>query len=712
MSPEQARGRAVDRRADVWAFGCVLYELLTAQKAYDGETVSDTLAAVLRAEPDWSALPASTPASVHKLLHRCLQKDPKKRLRDIGDVRLEIDEILAAPAEAATGGASVAVLSPPRWKRVLPWAIAALFLFATAFANWQLKREWEKSGPPVTRFNVTLPAELGIGFGIRPSLALSGDGRMLVYVAEDSRGERLLYLRSLDSDDSQPLPGTEVAYNPFFSPDGRWVGFFARGNQLRKVPVTGGVSQPLSEGGPLARGAFWGTDGFIYFNPGVGNGVQRVPENGGVIERLTTLDTGKNEQSHQWPELLPGGRILLFTVMAGDVRATRTDALDLRSGARRTLLENGSQARYLPSGHLLYVQGEYLMGAPFDPEEARLTGPAVRVLQQLTIDPAVWAAQFAVSANGSLAYLKGGVATAGRSFVWSDRKGTSKEVAGPARAFDQPFLSPDGRSLAVTIRDTNPDIWVYDLTRSALSRLSFAAGEDETPLWFPGGKRIAWAADRERRTILAKAADGSGEEEQLAHPTGHSHLNSISPDGRFLTFSQAGGLGRAGPTTSTGWDVWLLPLDGEKKPKALWATQFNESNAMFSSDGHWLAYDSDESGRTEVYVQPFPGPGGKWQVSTDGGSEPHWVPQRKEIVYRNGDRFYAVPVQVSPTFSAGAPQLLFEGPYRRGLAPTFGVTTDGQRILLLKEGQNDRPREVHVVLNWTEELKRLLPKKQ
>ncbi|MGH9861789.1 MAG: protein kinase domain-containing protein [Candidatus Acidiferrales bacterium] len=705
MSPEQARGRAVDRRADSWAFGCVLYELLSGRQAFSGETVSDTIASVLKTEADWSALPAATPPSVRRLLRRCLEKDPKRRLRDIADAWLQMEEALREPVATVTA-TPVALPAGPRWQQLLPWALAGVLLVVSLFASWQW---WERGNPSrgVTRFAVTPPSE-HLVIAARPAVALSPDGRRFVYVA-DHEGVTRLYLRNLDQLEATPMPGTENASGPFFSPDGQWIGFFAAA-KLKKVAVQGGGSVALCEA-PDPRGATWMPDDTIIFSPGFTTGLFRVPANGGVPQPLTTPDASHDERTHRWPEALPGGKAVLFVI--GEVNSpdyyldAQIAVQLLETGERKLLPIQGTFPRYSSTGHLLYATAAGLFAVQFDLSRLETTATPAPVLEAVGVTTDTGAGHYGISPTGSFVYVPGS-GFGENTLVWVDRKGAVQPLAAPPRPYEQPHLSPEGKRVAVVVGAGEvagtANIWVLDIARGTLTRLTFE-GTDRSVLWSPDGERITFNSERNGKTgIYWKPADGSGSEEALIPPGLTAIPESWSPDGKFLAISQVEGQNLG--------DLWILPLEGERKPKPFLQTRFDEWGAQFSPDGRWLAYVSTESGREEVYVQPFPGPGGKWQVSTDGGLFPLWSRSGRELFYLNrSNRLISVPVATQPSFAPGTPQGLFDAPpaFTRALANgVYSPAPDGQRFLFAKAQGETTFSQMVVVLNWDDELQRQL----
>jgi serine/threonine protein kinase/Tol biopolymer transport system component len=695
MSPEQARGVKVDKRTDIWAFGCLLYELLTGQPVFGGETLSDTLAGVLKQEPNWQALSAETPAKVRDLLRHCLQKDKTLRMRDAGDAQIEIQEALAAPATAEPSVAPTArgFRSLGRHGLIIGLGVLVLCAAVTGLAVWNLKPAPSPPPRPASRFSIDLPpgAQLMIqgGFGV-----ISPDGNRIVYVATQG-GTQRLYLRDMDSQEARPVPGTEVANIPFFSPDGQWLGFFA-GGKLKKVSVNGGSAITLCDAANAA-GASWSRQGTIVF--GTGGGLMQVSDAGGTPQAMTHLEKG--ESAHLWPEFLPDGKAVLF-MAAFPIRVA---VYSLETGKRRDLIQGqGATApHYLPSGYLVYAQaGGSLMAAPFDAQRLRVTGAAVPVAQGVLMNPGTGLAQYSISDTGSLVYVSASGGVAQGRLVWVDRKGVEQPLPAPPRIYWFPRLSPDGQRVAVTI--DGRQIWLCDLRRDTLTRWTFTGADNRTGIWTPDGKRIAFLSNKDGpQNIYWQRADGSGGLERLTTSQYLQAPSSWSPDGQALAFLQVS-------SAPTGFDIWVLQM-GDHKAQPFVQTPFTETAPVFSPDGHWLAYVSDESGRSEIYVQPYPGPGGKYQISTEGGTEPVWNPKGRELFYRQGDKMMAVEITTQPSFSISKPRMLFEGPY----LPTpqsfsnYDVSADGQRFLVLKPaGQAQASTQINIVLNWTEELKHLV----
>ena len=703
MSPEQAKGKSVDNRTDIFAFGSVLYELLTGKRAFEGETVTDTLARVLQGQPDWKALPEDTPTRVIELLTDCLEKDSAERLPDIGHVRIQIKKALKEPVTVSLIGAASAAQAP-LWKRAIPWSLVAVAIVIAGVAIWSLTRPEVR---PITRIPLVLPADQQLTGTNRHVVALSPDGSHLVYTANQQ-----LYLRPMDQLEATPIQGTEGATRtPFFSPDGQWVGFWV-GGHLKKVSISGGAPVTLCEAqNPF--GASWGPDDTIVFGQGPG-GIWQVSANGGTPEVLVTMYSTSGEWAHG-PQILPGGEAILFTLNSQNVPWSQSQIVvqSLGTGERRVLIEGGREARYAPTGHLVYAQERTLLAVPFDLRRLEVAGGPVPIVEGVqNAGNASAAAHFTFSSLGSLVYVPGALQRAENNLVWVSRDGTEHQVTGERRAYTSPRVSSDGKRIAVAAfeDDGNRNIWIYDIERESFSRLTFE-GVDNAPLiWTPDGNWITFQSDRDGPlNIYHKAADGSGLAERLTTSDNIQVPTSWSPDVSVLAFHETH------PETLA--DIWLLPIEGDGKPQLLISSPARDCCARFSPDGQWLAYVSGETGRNHVYVRPYPESSGKWLVSgEEGGGEPLWSPDGTELFYRSGpqmERMMAVSFHTEPTFSFETPRVLFEGLYQisasnPGGNPYYDISPDGQRFVMIKIEQQEGA-QINVVLNWFEELKRLVP---
>jgi eukaryotic-like serine/threonine-protein kinase len=586
----------------------------------------------------------------------------------------------------------------------LPWALAAMStLVLVALTIGNALRAPRLPTRPITRLVVNLPPTDRLAPGFTPVLAMSPDRMSLVYVGNRG-GTSQLYLRPLDGFEATLIPGTEGAESPFFSPDGQSVGFFA-GGKLKRLSLGGGAPLTVCSA-PINRGASWSPDGTIIFTPSATLGLYRVSASGGTAKPLTVPDRSKGEVSHRSPEILPGGKAVLFTIWTGmGSENARIGLLSLETGEQRVLLEGGTYPQYVSSGHLVYARRGGLLAVPFDLKRLQVTGAPASVLEGVRMNPSSSVAEFSVSSDGALAYVPGGWSFGEHTLVWVDHRGAVEALPAPARGYLSPRLSPDTQRLAVNIPGTNSGLWVYDMGRGTLTRLTESA-LNPRPIWTPDGKHVTFvSAPSGAYNLYWMAADGSGAAERLTTGENFQLPGSWSPDGQLLAFSEA--------DPRTGWDLWVLKLQGDRRPRLFLQTPYNEYAPAFSPDGRWLAYGSDETGRPEIYVRPFPGPGGKVQISTEGGVQPVWARNGRELFYRNGDKMMSAAIEARPMLSAAKPELLFEGHYEPGIfpfEPNYDVSPDGKRFLMVKGSeQESAATQLNVVLNWSDELRRLAP---
>jgi serine/threonine-protein kinase len=709
MSPEQARGKPVDRRADIWAFGCVLYEMLTGTRAFRGETVSETLADVMKSEPRWTALPPETPAALRNIVLRCLEKDPRQRVRDIGDVRLALEGAFETAVPQAAPPVRV-----PQWRRVGLVGASALIMgvILAGGAVWFVMRP---PAPRVMRLTITPPAAAALTInGNQCDLAIAPDGSRIVYVGTNGTQ---LFVRALDALEAVAI-FTGAPLGPFVSPDGQWVGFVEGNAELKKVAMTGGPAVTLAFLDGSVRGATWAPDGTVIFaTSNTTTGLQRVSAAGGTPEVLTRPDRAQGEADHLWPEMLPGGRAVLFTttVQTGGLDAAQVTVLDLQTGTRKVLVRGGSHAQYVPSGYLVYAAAGTLRAVAFDLAGLETRGTPVPIVGQV-VTTGAGGVDAVVASDGTLAYVSGGSGAVGqqRTFVWVSRQGQETSIAAPPRAYVYPRIAPDGASVILYSADQEQDIWRWDVARTTLTRLTFEGTLDAHPAWTPDGRRLAFSSERAgARNLFWQSADGTGAVERLTESPNQQHAVAVSPDGKHLTFTEM--------APKTGEDVMQVQLDGARRVTPLVQTPFVERNGIISSDGRWLAYEANDSGRLEVYVRPFPDVnGGHWQVSTGGGTRPLWARNGQELFYVSpAGALMRAGVERGPTWAATTPTLLIKEGYLTapGGNPgrTYDISPDGQRFLLIKEGggseQTAAPITLIVVQHFDEELKRLVPTK-
>ncbi len=718
MSPEQAKGKPCDRRADVWSFGVVLYEMLAGRQLYSGETASEILAAVIKEEPDWSALPANTPPTIRKLLRRCLTKDPKRRLQAIGEARIAIEEYATDPNADSVVISTIAA-RPADWRRLLPWTLAGLFLLAAALALWSPWRT-EKIEQPM-RLTVELGADATVATVFGSAVILSPDGTRLAFIGIADDQKRRVYLRPLDQLEATPLSGTEGAIDPFFSPDGQWIGFFADA-KLKKIATQGGAPIVLCDAG-APRGGAWGEDGTIIFAPQTVGGLFRVSSAGGTPEALTTLDTGEGETTHRWPQVLPGGKAVLFSspALRGSSRS-RIMVYSFSAGAHKEVQAGGMYGRYLPAagqpmGSLVYIQEGTLFAAPFDLDKLEMTAQPVPVLEEVISNVGTAGAQFDFSRTGALVFLRGKGVGEDAPLYWLNAQGKSQPLRNVPARYDFPRFSPDGKRLAVAVFDgANADVWVYDWVRDNMSRLTFDSARDGTPVWTPDGRRITFSSERGGGpgNIYWQRADGTGAIERLIESKNAQAPWSWNPAGKVLAFTET--------HPETGPDIWVLPMEGDErtgwkpgKPQVFLSTPFSEGAPAFSPDGRWVAYISNETGTPEVYVRPFAGSSGKWQISSGRAGWPRWSPNGRELFYADptGRIMVATYTATGSSFLADKPRIWSEARFLfLGFRPTFDLHPDGKRfVVLMRPGAESEfgINKATLILNFSEELRRRMP---
>jgi Tol biopolymer transport system component len=708
MSPEQAKGKAVDKRTDIWAFGAVLYELLTGKPVFHGEDITDILAAVVRAEPDWDLLPPSTSMKIRDLLRRCLQKDKNLRMQAAGDARIEICEALAAPLEA---GATRDALAPR--SKLLAAAAVALAIIATvmAWGWWRASRPVEQKLRPLVRLDVDLGPDVSLPSIGGVDAIISPDGMRVVYASEGR-----LSARRLDQPKGTELSGTQGASQPFFSPDWQWVAFFSQG-KLRKVSVDGGAAVSLCDA-DVPHGGSWGEDGIIIVALAQSGGLWRVPDGGGTPQRLTMLDG--DELGHRWPQILPGDKTVLFTAISDPVSAEdRIETWSLKTGERKVLLSGGSFGRYVPTyestGHLLYSTKGTLFAVPFDPDRLVLRGTPSPLLNDLG------AAEFDFSSTGTFVYRSGKAADQSWQMLWLDSSGKTEPIVATPGTYADPRFSPDGKRLAlITAPGREGEVVVYDLERETMTHLSSPSQGVAHPTWTPDGKHIVFRSrSNAGSSIVWIRSDGSGEGQKLLESANPLFPDSFSPDGRHLAYDELD------PITSMG--IWTLPLDLSDpdhpkpgKPEPFLRAPRRAFMGKFSPDGRWIAYSSNESGANEVYVRPFPaapaGSGGKWQISNSGGSIPTWSRDGRQLFYERpaDDRIMVVDYTArGDSFVAGKPRVWSDKQISAPSVLNLDLHPDGKRFAVIPahEATTQEKGSVHFtfLLNFFDELQRKLP---
>jgi Tol biopolymer transport system component len=684
MSPEQARGRAVDTRTDIWAFGCVVYEMLTGRRPFDaGETVSDAVASILTREPDWTCLPGDTPAAVARLLRRCLQKDPARRLHHVADARLDIDD-----GRADSPDTRASATPPPRGRTLisaLPWAVAAA---AVAVAAWMVTgTRPEGESIRVVSLEVNPPPGVELYTATARSLAVSPDGTRLAFVGVLA-GARHVYIRPIDQFAATPVRGSDNAVAGFFSPDGQAIALIDPGGVLKTIRLSDGTTTTVTDRVNYMYGAAWGADDrFVFVRDGA---LWQVPRTGGAPKALTTLGGDSRDTLHAHPTVIRNGAAVLFGASRGE--QWRIEALVPATGERHTVVESGRLPLYAESGHLLFFRDGELLAAPFDAEQMQVTGPPVRMITNLpTI--ATGATPVDLSASGTLVYSP---TTAQSTMVWVSREGAEQPLNSTLRPYTNPRLTPDGTSLLVQAGA----LWIQDLRRTTFTRLAeYQAALNGFAIWTPDGSRAVYkVADG----LRMQSTDGSGQNHVIEGTNTFDFPGSVTSDGQTLVFMRS--------SEETSFDIYVLPLPGGGKPRPITRTAAYEGGVRVSPDGRWIIYVSNESGRNEIYLRAFPGPDRRWQVSTDGGTQAVWNPNGREIFYRSGNRMMVVELSTTPNVVLSPPRVLFEQRYAYGAGITianYDVTRDGQRFVMVKD--ESTAGRLNVMLNWFQELQRLVP---
>ncbi len=696
MSPEQATGRQVDRRADIWAFGCILYECLAGKRAFEGETVTEAIAAILKSHPDHALLPPKARPVVSSVLRRCLQKDSGLRLRDIADVRLEILDLAAtAPIEAApeeyNRGAGT--------NRRLLWGLGGLAIAVIALTAWMVLQP--RPAPTLLRAN--LETRITDVFNASPPFAVSPDGSRIVYVSE-FENEQVLFHRQMDQFEATPLPGTEDARNPFFSPDGLTVGFFSKG-RLRRVSLSGGTPSVICEVPTDFGCGTWGPDDTIVFATlYTGTGLFCVPAAGGKVEILTSPRKDQGETEHISPHFLSDGRRITFTAYGPALN--RTAVLTLKTREWK-ILDVPGNARYVKTGHLVYFDSGKLFAQRFELVRTDLVGPPSAIVGDVYKPYDLHAsAYFDISDNGNMLYLSSDPSKQGQELTWIDKAGEATPIPTEGSIGDPPRLSPDGRTVAIRQGSGGEGaIFLHDLERGGRRKLT-SSGDPSGPVWFPDGLHIAFSKKDPSGTNLYWIRVGAaGDAELLFSSQNPKWITDISRDGRYIAYYEL--------NPQTGRDIWIIPAQNERKPEPFLVTSANERSAVFSPDGLWIAYTSNESGRDEVYVRRFPkSPAGSQAVSTHGGREPRWSPDGKELYYRRRNQLVAVPLKITPNFMLGQERVLFEGSFCEeigGLNQYYCVSPDNQKFLFVRLRDGTTSQNLRIVFNWFEEFKRLVP---
>ena len=699
MSPEQAKGVAVDERADIWSFGVVLFEMLSGERLFTGDSVPETLAGVLKTEIGFDALRADTPPAVRRLLRRCLQRKRKQRLHHIADARLVLEDVADGTDDGETEASAVLSPGPSRVSRV--WPIALVLIAAAAGLVGYLLRSEPTAADPM-QLTVQLAPEQQLIGGANSIMTFSPDGNTLYFPGKQD-GKRCLFQRALTERNATCVEGTEGGDTVFTSPDGRWLGFVSAG-RLMKVPVEGGRPFDLGEARG-AGGATWLEDDTLIYAPIYSDGLFHVDVEGGEPERLTTPDRDSGELGHWWPEALPGDRKIVFTAFRTPLDRSRIGVLDLDDGSIRWVVENGFFARYVSTGHLLYARGYRLFAIPFDPASATTTGPAVAVLDDLAVSHTGGSGSYSVSRQGTLAYLSRTSGNPLREIVWIDRQGRSTPAIEEPNHFMSVSLSPDNRKAALTIREASRDLWTYAFDRGTLSRLTSSELTEFDPQWSPDGRELFYVVDLPPFQLYRISAGQPDSGRPVFEQASGFDMTSciVSPDGQTIAYTMS--------ESGTGQNVYTRSLDGDEPAQVLAASRSEEDYPSFSPDGRWIVYESGETGRTELYVEPFPGPGDRVQITAGGGYESLWA-RNGEIFFRRDDEFFAITTRTNGSFEFDAPVSLFRFPVVSGTVDElrgFDISADGQRMIAVTVPKSRWPRRLEIVTDWMNGLDRIAP---
>jgi len=696
MSPEQVRGHEADHRSDIFSFGSILYEMLSGQRAFRRDTMAETMTAILKEEPpELSETNAKISLPLEKIVRRCLEKKPEGRFHSASDLAFAIESLsgtTTSSGQTETVATLTALSTRSRITKHLPWIVAGV-LFIALLAALPLVVSSLRRAPVdlrVTRVSVLPPEKSTVG-----TLTISPDGRRLAFIATDATGKTLLWVRPLDSLAAQPLAGTDNAIYPFWSPDSRFIGFFA-GGKLKKIEVTGGPPSTVCNA-LNGRGGTWNRDDVVIFAPDNRGGLFRVPAAGGVPSPVTTLDASRQESTHRFPQFLPDGRHFLYFARSLQHENSGIYASSIDQPQARRIISTDTNAAYALPGYLIFTRETALMAQAFDVASLALTGAPFPVAEQVGRTRINNEAYFSVSETGVLVYQSSDARKT--QLVWFDRNGKELGATGPPGEYVFPALSPDEKRVAIDRDDPQTgtfDIWLLDVARGVPSRFTFDPANDVYPVWSPDGSRIVFGSNRDGAwSLYQKSSSGAGSEDAISKPSERKFPSDWSLDGRFILYTQLG--------PDTLWDLWVIPLFGDRQPILFLQTKFTETGGVFSPDGKWIAYQSDDSGSSQVWVQSFPA-GSKWQVSSEGGSWPRFRRDGKELFYLTADgKLMAVEVKANPSgLELSAPKPLFDTHNTN----RYAVTADGQRFLINKPVEESTSAPITVILNWTAEARR------
>ncbi len=708
MSPEQVEGREIDGRSDIFSFGAVLYEMVSGKRAFEGKSQLTVASAILEKEPEpLSTLKPMTPPALDRTIRKCLAKTPDDRWQSASDLATQLNWI----TDASTPGTAAPVVEHRANSKPLVWLMTALIALFVVAAGWAwITFHGATPAQRVMRFSISLPEgdSLGGTWYWYRSLAISDDGSRIAYVAHRA-GESRIYLRAIGDAMGREIPGTERADMPFFSPDGQWLGTYSDG-AIKKIPLAGGPTVTIAK--TAFKGGTWALDNTIYFSNG--GGLMKVPATGGEPQKVTSLDVKRHEVDQVYPELLPGGKALLFTARTMEQPSfdeADIAAVNLATGERKMLIKQGTDAHYVSSGHLLFIRAGVLLAVPFDPQKLEIKGAVVPVAEKIIENPRIGAGQYAISKDGLLVYIPGGVTYGEHELVFVDKAGNAKPLTANKRPYEDFTISPDGKFIATTIEGPVTNSWIHDIARDTETRFNFGI-ENRDPSWSADGKHIAYSGYKDGKyAVFWKPLDGSTPEEVLVLSDKSVDAWFFSPDGGTLLYSEYQFDGQQ--------NIDALPLHDKEHTHAVFPAEFEVEWAILSPDGKWIAYDSIESGKPEVYVAPYPAIEPRERISTNGGLHPLWSRDGRELYYRTAvsseeleqralaqkTRVMAVSIETAPAFKAGQPHLLFEGPYFES-GHDIAITPDGKGFILIRETDSQTgPRQIETVVNWFEELK-------
>lgn len=715
MSPEQVQGQDTDHRSDIFSLGVLLYELFSGELPFKGVHETALLYEIVNVDPaPMNSVKPEIDAELDRIVLECMQKEPDERYQGVKDISKDLKRFKRESSrQRATRTMSTrqfqksaTIESQPEtqvktsWTRLLWPALSVILGTAVIVVAWSPWRSNESPSTQVMRFPINLPLTAPL-VGGASTVAVSPDGKYFVYLSLSS-GISKLFLRPIDRFTAQPMTGTDGASDPFFSSDGQWVAFYADG-KLKKVSIFGGSPQDVCIVPGFMRGGWWTLDDFIWFGH-INGAIYRVPSNGGTPVEVTVIDSTHGEISHRFPQMLPDGKTVIFTVKYNNITSFDDAVIaaeNVVTHERKVLIRGGSYARYVPTGHIMYARGSSIYAMPFDPAAIEIKGTPLPVEEGGMLNPLSGDANYSVSNSGTLVYAPlGAFSGLDASLVWLDRQGNRTPFLDTSRAYGNGNLSPDGQKIAMTIRAANDDIWVYQLNRGTLTRITFGGGNSDYPIWTPDGKRLVYVSERGRSIkLFSKPWDGSGNEETLGETLNLDvgSWESVSPDGKTLAYGQQG-------------DIWILSLDPEgtskeRKQQKFVASPATEINPSFSPDGRWLSYISNESGQNEVYVVPFPHRDGKYQISTKGATYSRWQPDGKTLMYLSGRQVMEVDVMLSPSFDYSPPKKVIDLP--QSWNGFIDITADGKKFIIgTSKTEDTQTAQVNVVVGWFEELKK------